>query len=128
MTENKIKVLVVDDNPTFADLIKEAFEGEFEITAYQDGARGIAWAKTGAPDIILLDVNMPGMSGIEVVKKLLDCPETRRIPVLVLSATDYNTGTESLFRKEKNVKGFMTKLAPIDAIKESLLRNLRRKE
>lgn len=117
-------MLVIDDNTSFLAFIKTAFEDEFDLTIVQDGAEGVAWAENGAPDIILLDVNMPGLSGIEVVKKFLRCPETRHIPVLILSATEYNIGTESLFRREKNVKGFITKLAPISVIREAILKNV----
>lgn len=123
MTENRIRVLIIDDSETFLAYIKEAFSDEFDLTIFQDGAEGAAWARDNLPDILLLDVNMPGLSGIEVVKKLQAAPETRRIPVIVVSATAYNRGTESLFRREKNVKGFLTKLSPMSVIKEAILNN-----
>lgn len=121
-------MLVIDDNESFSAFIKAAFEDEFDLAICQDGEEGIACAENSVPDIILLDVNMPGLSGIEVIKRLLSRPETRRIPVLVLSATDYNIGTESLFRREKNVRGFLTKLAPVNSMKELILKNLRDKK
>ncbi len=125
MTEGRIKVLIIDDNEPFLAYIKEAFEDDFDLTIFQDGAEGVAWAKENLPDILLLDVNMPGLSGMEVVKKLSANSETRRIPILVISATDYNKGTESLFRREKNVKGFLTKLAPVSMIKEAVLQGVK---
>ena len=128
MEMGKQTILIVDDTPANIEILSEVLSNEYEVLFATCGQDALNIAFDQNPDLILLDVNMPGLSGIEVVKKLLDSPETRQIPVLVLTATDYNTGTESLFRKEKNVKGFMTKLAPIDAIKGSLLRNLRRKE
>ena len=125
MTEGRIKILIIDDNEPFLAYIKAAFEDEFDLTIFQDGAEGSAWALENVPDILLLDVNMPGLTGMEVVKKMQGRSETRRIPIVVISATAYNRGTESLFRREKNVKGFLTKLAPVSAIKEAILNNVR---
>ncbi|MFH1619072.1 MAG: response regulator, partial [bacterium] len=66
MTEPaKKKILVVDDNPAFLQLVEMGFSGEFEIIMAYDGREGMAAAIKEKPDIILIDVMMPRVSGIE---------------------------------------------------------------
>ena len=68
------------------------------------------------PDIILMDVMMPKVSGIEMLRLLLSEEDARKIPVLVLTGSHFNASTENLFRQEGNVKGFLSKTTPIDLI------------
>ncbi|MCM2268351.1 MAG: response regulator [Elusimicrobiales bacterium] len=118
--ENKKKMLVVDDNVPFVELALALFSGEYEVATASDGPEGLEKAKALIPDIILLDVNMPKMTGVEFAKRLSACRETAGIPVIAITASDYNSLTQSLFHKEHNVKVFMTKLSPSETIKEKV--------
>jgi CheY-like chemotaxis protein len=115
MGERK-KILVVDDNPSFAQLVQCAFEDNYDVTVATDGAAGIKTAAVLKPDIILTDVMMPNTSGIEMLRMLLGDADTRRIPVIVFTGTHFNNSVENLFKQEVNVKGFLSKTTPVDVI------------
>ncbi len=83
---NKLKVLAIDDEPLNLDIIEEILEERFEIAQANDGAEGIVTAGHFKPDLILLDVNMPVMDGLETCRRLKADAETSHIPVVFLSA------------------------------------------
>ncbi|MFN7685170.1 MAG: response regulator transcription factor, partial [Oligoflexia bacterium] len=64
------KLLVIDDEPEICALITETFSGEFEVASASDGTSGIRAAIQNRPDLVLVDLRMPGMDGIEVCKVL----------------------------------------------------------
>lgn len=81
------RVLVVDDLPTNVKLLEAKLAREYYdvITAY-DGPGALEAAENRSPDIILLDVMMPGMDGFEVCQRLRENPKTRHIPVIMVTA------------------------------------------
>ncbi|BCI92699.1 DNA-binding response regulator [Mycobacterium kansasii] len=82
-----ISVLVVDDEPVLAEMVSMALRYEgWNITTAQDGASAIAAARAARPDVVVLDVMLPDMSGLEVLHKLRR--ENPRLPVLLLTAKD----------------------------------------
>ena len=83
------KVLVVDDVPDNVKLLAyELADHGYEVTTAVDGVRALELARSGAPDVVLLDVMMPGLDGIEVCRRLKADPRTRPIPVIMVSARD----------------------------------------
>jgi CheY-like chemotaxis protein len=82
------KVLYVEDNDDNVYLLKMRLEllGDFEVLAAQDGQKGCEMAATEQPDIILMDLEMPVVDGWEATRRLKGNPQTRDIPVIVLSA------------------------------------------
>jgi len=119
MPEKK-KILVVDDNVPFVELAKGIFGTDYDLETAANGFEGLGKALTFVPDLILLDVNMPGVTGIEFARKMSANPATAHIPIIVITASDYNSMTESLLRNEHNVKVFMTKLSPVETIREKV--------
>ncbi len=85
-SENKFKVLAIDDEPLNLDIIEEILEERFEVSQANNGAEGIEQAKNIKPDLILLDVNMPVMDGLETCRKIKSDQEISHIPVVFLSA------------------------------------------
>ena len=80
-------VLVVDDDPVIVNLLRVNFEIEgYEVLTATAGEAGLAQARSGLPDVIVLDVMMPGMDGIEVANRLRGDEGTRHIPIILLSA------------------------------------------
>jgi DNA-binding response OmpR family regulator len=80
-------VLVVDDDPVIVNLLQVNFEIEgYDVITASEGESGIAQARSGHPDVVLLDVMMPGVDGIEVARRLRDDADTRDIPIILLSA------------------------------------------
>jgi len=96
-------MLYVEDNPDnlkLMELIISRVDGLSMISTHT-GELGIELARAERPDLIILDINLPGMSGFEALKKLRDCDETKNIPVLALSAAatqrDIDKGLEAGF-------------------------------
>jgi CheY-like chemotaxis protein len=82
------KVLYVDDNDDNLYMLKMRLEllGDFEVITAEDGEKGCEMVCTERPDIVLMDLEMPGISGWEAAKRIKSNPETCDIPVLALSA------------------------------------------
>lgn len=93
----KSRVLLIDDEEMLCEMIKQSLEqtGEFEVGFATSGKIGLLMARKGSPDVILLDVRMPKMSGIEVLKALKKDYPLSEIPVIMLSGLlDEATKTE----------------------------------
>jgi signal transduction histidine kinase/DNA-binding response OmpR family regulator len=81
------RLLVVDDDPHVADLVRQSLEDEpYQIDAAADGMAALEAIGERRPDVILLDLLMPRMDGFEVIASLQQDPERRDIPVIVLTA------------------------------------------
>jgi CheY-like chemotaxis protein len=93
--EQKSKLLVVDDDPDVHEMIGQHLEDcGYHITAVADGAHALAAVKKELPDIILLDLLMPRMDGFGVIEGLRQLPETRDIPIVILTAKSLSAAEE----------------------------------
>ena len=93
-------VLVVEDDPVILRLLEVNFELEgYEVLLAHDGAEGIALARQERPDLVISDIMMPNVSGIELVEQLKADDATASIPILLLSAkaqsADVKAGLEA---------------------------------
>jgi PAS domain S-box-containing protein len=81
-------LLYVEDNPANLKLIQQliARRPDMRLLSATDGARGIQLARANQPEVILMDINLPGISGIEALRILREDPDTAHIPVVALSA------------------------------------------
>jgi CheY-like chemotaxis protein len=80
------KILVADDSPVQVELFRSALEAKgFEVVVAKDALQAGIAARRFAPDAIILDINMPGGSGIEVLKRLKSAEKTSQIPVVVVT-------------------------------------------
>jgi diguanylate cyclase (GGDEF)-like protein len=87
MLQPRPKVLIADDDHNLRELLMEAFpKHKFEVYQSADGDETWETVKDLRPDIVLLDVMMPGMDGLEVCRLMRDNPGTRNIPVIMLTA------------------------------------------
>jgi two-component system sensor histidine kinase/response regulator len=91
------RILIVDDNPKNRAIVEELFHDEFEVYPAEEGDAALELAKILKPDVILLDVMMPGMSGYEVCQRVKSDPGTSDIPVIIISAKG---------RTEEIIEGF----------------------
>lgn len=107
------KILVVDDNQNFSQLLQCALEDDFDVFTAEDGRKGLHLADEVLPDLILMDVMMPNISGIEMVRMLNSEEETRHIPIIVMTGSHLDKGTPELFKQERNVKHFLIKSTPV---------------
>jgi DNA-binding response OmpR family regulator len=89
-------VLVVDDDPVILKLLEVNFEMEgFTVLTARDGEEGIEVARTDQPDLIVSDIMMPKVSGLELVTALKADPTTSEIPIILLSAKAQNADVRS---------------------------------
>lgn len=89
MIETKASILLVDDTPANLHLlIQELIQENYKVLVAESGSSALERVRYAMPDIILLDVMMPGINGFETCRRLKAIPETQDIPVLFLSALD----------------------------------------
>jgi len=80
-------VLVIDDDPVIVKLLRVNFELEgFNVISAGDGREGVEMARAERPDVVVSDIMMPVMNGLELVSTLKSDPDTADLPVLLLSA------------------------------------------
>ena len=107
------RILVVDDVDANLRLLEARLSAEYyEVLTARDGATGLALAASHQPDIVLLDVMMPGLDGFAVCRKLKEDPETRHIPVVLVTALDGRA--DRVAGLECGADDFLTK--PIDDV------------
>ena len=83
------RILLVDDNPANLQVLFQTLEGRgYNLLVAKDGEAALAIAKKALPELILLDIMMPGIDGYEVCRQLKEEPATSEIPVIFLSALD----------------------------------------
>jgi two-component system cell cycle response regulator len=107
------RILVVDDIEANVRLLEAKLTAEYyEVLTAYDGPTALAVAAAEKPDIVLLDVMMPGMDGFQVCRRLKDDPETRHIPVVLVTALDGRA--DRIAGLEAGADEFLTK--PIDDV------------
>ncbi|MBT8366045.1 MAG: response regulator, partial [Deltaproteobacteria bacterium] len=82
------RILLVDDVKDNITILIETLKNDYKLGFALNGPDALKYAKTKAPDLILLDIMMPEMAGYEVCRRLQADPETRDIPVLFITALD----------------------------------------
>ena len=86
MSQTKRRVLLVDDEPSIVKTVGKRLElGGYEVLTAMDGQDGLAKARLGKPDVIILDLMMPKMSGFEVCAALKKDPQCRQIPIIIFT-------------------------------------------
>lgn len=101
-------VLIVDDNPQNAELLEAYLDGlGYEIRTANDGAEALASVEQAPPDLILLDIMMPRISGFQVCERLKDSPATRDIPIIMVTALNEEGDIERAV--ESGANDFLTK-------------------
>ena len=91
------KILIIEDSSVARTLLGEILCEEHELEMQNDGPSGLTAAQTGCPDLILLDIHLPGMSGYEICRILKGGEKTRDVPIIFIT---------SLHSEEEKVKGF----------------------
>ena len=120
------KILIVDDERDICLLIKQNLElsGEYKVVIANSGRDGISAARHEKPDLVLLDIIMPGVSGFDVLKELKDKSETCSIPVIMLTAV----GTEEAKEKALSLynEDYLVKPVRTDVLKAKIEEVLKR--
>jgi CheY-like chemotaxis protein len=115
-------VLIVEDVALNRDLLTQLLEDEHRLVFAEDGLRALDVAVAEAPDLILMDLSLPGMDGFEATRRLKADPATARIPILVLSAHAMKADEERA--RAAGCDDFLTKPIDEDRLFELIARHL----
>ncbi|MBT3273057.1 MAG: response regulator, partial [Spirochaetales bacterium] len=125
-TESKYNILVVDDTETNIDILANALDTEYDVSVAMDGESALDIAHSAPPDLILLDIMMPGMDGFEVCERLKESADTAEIPVLFLTAmTEMQNKTKGF---EIGAVDYITKPFEIREVEARVRTHLKLKE
>ncbi|MDQ7773330.1 MAG: response regulator [Elusimicrobiales bacterium] len=106
-------ILLIDDDRDFSGLAASHFSRQgHAVTLAGGGREGLEKAASARPDIVLLDIMMPDMNGIEVLRELNSDPDTSDIPVIILTGKYIDPGMGDMFGQERNFRGVVAK--PVD--------------
>lgn len=116
------EVLVIDDSRADAVMLEHLLteSGDVKVALAASGAQAIEWleAQPGVPDLIILDLNMPGMSGHEVLARLRFVPRYTIVPVIVLTTSDAPEDVTKCY--ETGCNAFLTKPATLEESQEMI--------
>ena len=115
------KVLLVDDNDTNLTLGKMLLESVgAEVTEANSGAKAVAEAQTGSYDLVLMDINMPEMDGLEATRSIRQFADNDALPIVAMTA--YSTEDERSAGFESGMDGYIVKPIELDLLVEQLSR------
>lgn len=136
---SECRILIVDDVKANVDTLVEALRGEYKISVALDGEGALRTADKNPPDLVLLDIVMPGMDGYEVCRRMRASEELREVPIMFLSAledvrdkakgfeaggNDYLTKPFDILEVKVRVKSLLKAKSYADAVKAALEREL----
>ncbi len=117
------KVLIVDDSPTEIHVLKTLLEKKgHDVGVANSGEEGIVVAKDMLPDVILMDVVMPGMNGFQATRQLSQQAETANTPVIIVTTKDQET--DKVWAKRQGAVDYIVKPVQEKALVDALSRAL----
>jgi len=116
-------ILIVDDSPTDTYLVKNILESHgYQISEASTGKEAIEKAASIQPDLILMDVVMPGLNGFQATRKITKSPATQNIPVIILSSK--NMESDRAWGLMQGAKDFLVKPVKQDELLSAVKNNL----
>jgi twitching motility two-component system response regulator PilH len=113
------KVLVIDDSPTEVHVLQTLLEKNgYEVVVANSGEEGIVVAKETLPDVVLMDVVMPGMNGFQATRQLSRQEETASTPVIIVTTKDQET--DKVWAKRQGAVDYIVKPVQEKALLEHL--------
>jgi len=134
------RILLVDDAKANLDILVEGLKGDHKLSLALSGEMALQAAVRTPPDLVLLDIMMPGMDGYEVCRRMRQMPETAEVPIMFLSsleevqnktlgfeagANDYLTKPFEMLEVKARVRSLLKAKAYSDAVKEQIASELR---
>ena len=137
---SECRVLLVDDAKANLDILVEGLKGDHKLSLALNGEMALKIAARTPPDLVLLDIMMPGLDGYEVCRRMRQMPETEEVPIMFLSsleeiqnktlgfeagANDYLTKPFEMLEVKARVRSLLKAKAYSDAVKEQIASELR---
>ena len=115
----RARILVVEDNPLNLKLIRDVLEFEgFDVLTARSGEEGVAVASSGGADLVLMDLQLPGISGHEALLRIRSDPRCASVPVVAVTAFAMKNDIESA--KEAGFDGYIAKPISVRALPKQL--------
>ena len=114
--EEKQRIVVLDDNEVFAALIVAALEPDYDVAVGLNGLQGIALCLENRTDLLITDIGMPELDGIQMLKEFQKNRRLAGIPVIVITASHFNTRNRADVKCYPQVRCIISKTAGIDSI------------
>src|SRR5690554_751103 len=109
--QSMARILVVDDSPTETQAFRTMLEKNgHEVLSAENGADGVALARQELPDVVLMDIVMPGLNGFQATRQLTKNPDTQHIPVIIVTTKDQET--DRVWGKRQGASGYLVKPVP----------------
>ena len=113
------RILIVDDSPTETHKITEILNKHgHEVLTADGGEQGVAAAKAEMPDVVLMDIVMPGLNGFQATRQLNKNETTRDIPVIIVTTKDQET--DRLWGTRQGAMGYLTKPVTDERLMETI--------
>ncbi len=113
------RVLIVDDSPTETFTLKTMLEAKgFEVLEAENGADGVALAREELPDVVLMDIVMPGLNGFQATRQLTKDEKTAHIPVIIVTTKDQET--DKVWGQRQGAKGYLVKPVTEDQLAQTI--------
>lgn len=113
------RVLIVDDSPTETFTLKSMLEAKgFEVLTAENGADGVALAREELPDVVLMDIVMPGLNGFQATRQLTKDEKTAHIPVIIVTTKDQET--DKVWGQRQGAKGYLVKPVTEEQLAETI--------
>ena len=117
--QRRVRVMVVEDDALGLELVRDILEEDgYEVLTATDGANALAAIAESRPDLVLMDVQLPQISGLEVTRRLKADPETRSIPVIALTAHAMRGDDTSIVAE--GCDGYISKPFKLAAFREAI--------
>lgn len=133
---SKSTILIVEDSKELRHYIRDNFQNRYSIIEAENGLEGVEKAKISLPDIIISDIMMPEMNGIEMCKNLKNDDKTKHIPIILLTANDsredeleaLEAGAEDYITKPFNLEALNIKINNIISLREEQIEKENQKQ
>ena len=113
------RVLIVDDSPTETHVLKGMLEKHgYQVSVAENGEDGIKLAQSETPDVILMDIVMPGVNGFQATRKLSKDPATAAIPIIIISTKDQDT--DRIWGMRQGAKDYISKPVTEDELLQKI--------
>lgn len=114
MAETRKRILVAEDDPSISAMLQRVLSAEYDVTVVANGALALSTAEDHPPNLMLLDVMMPGLDGLEVARRAREIPALKRIPIIFLTA---KSGPLDVIRGiQHGARHYITKPFKIDEV------------